>query len=112
MAYFLLFALSRRTAIFWGHAVTSAVSQFDTEANEAGRRGLLYQSTLFELLADGRHTYYAEQLYLMRSMTTRFAAGQAPFIARNRRCITRHSGMRLYLVPQTLYKLHPTSTDY
>ena len=36
MAYFLLFSrLSRRTAIFWGHAVTSGVSQFDTDQNEA-----------------------------------------------------------------------------
>ena len=36
MAYFLLFSrLSRRTAIFWGHAVTSGVSQFDTLSDEA-----------------------------------------------------------------------------
>ena len=34
MAYFLLFArLCRRTAIFWGHAVTSGVSQFDTDSD-------------------------------------------------------------------------------
>ena len=46
MAYFLLFSrLARRTAIFWGHAVTSGVSQFDTEADEGTGGGDYYISS-------------------------------------------------------------------
>ena len=73
MAYFLLFSrLSRRTAIFWGHAVTSGVSQFDTDSTEGtGGGDYFISSTLFEP-SDGGQDDYAEQLYLMRSMTTRF----------------------------------------
>ncbi len=109
MAYFLLFArLARRTAIFWGHAVTSGVSQFDTLPEEGtGGGDYFVSSTLFEP-PDGGQDDYAEQLYLMRSMTTRFLPPVKPRLSLQiEDVIPGISDMRLYLVPQTLYKLHP-----
>ena len=109
MAYFLLFSrLSRRTAIFWGHAVTSGVSQFDTDSTEGtGGGDYFVSSTLFEP-KDGGQDDYAEQLYLMRSMTTRFLPPVKPRLSLEiEDVLPGIAGMRLYLVPQTLYKLHP-----
>ena len=109
MAYFLLFSrLSRRTAIFWGHAVTSGVSQFDTDSTEGtGGGDYFISSTLFEP-SDGGQDDYAEQLYLMRSMTTRFLPPVKPRLSLEiEDVLPGIANMRLYLVPQTLYKLHP-----
>ena len=109
MAYFLLFSrLSRRTAIFWGHAVTSGVSQFDTVPDEAtGGGDYFVSSTLFEP-KDGGQDDYSEQLYLMRSMTTRFLPPVQPRLSLEiEDVLPGIANMRLYLVPQTLYKLHP-----
>ncbi|CAM9831484.1 unnamed protein product [Ectocarpus fasciculatus] len=99
-SYFLSFArLARRSAAFWGHAVTSGISSFDAlstlngdaddpgptsraqaasagVANDDAVGGVDYfvSSWLFEDVGLGRRAQrkYSERLYLMKGLTTRF----------------------------------------
>ncbi|CAN0092911.1 unnamed protein product, partial [Ectocarpus sp. 8 AP-2014] len=99
-SYFLSFArLARRSAAFWGHAVTSGISAFDalstlngdaddpgpaTEAQAAsvgvagddavGGVDYFVSSWLFEDVGLGRRAQrkYSERLFLMKGLTTRF----------------------------------------
>ena len=112
MSYFLLFArLARRQVLFWGHAVTSGVSQFDTDHTPGvGGGDYFVSSTLFEPRDEMRgQDDYAEQLYLMRGLTTRFLPPVQPRLSLSIQDVLPgfKDNQRLYLVPQTLYKLHP-----
>ncbi|CBJ48561.1 putative methyltransferase [Ectocarpus siliculosus] len=98
-SYFLSFArLARRSAAFWGHAVTSGISAFDAlsapkgDVDDPGPAagaqaasvgvaddavgGIDYfvSSWLFEDVGLGRRAQrkYSERLYLMKGLTTRF----------------------------------------
>ena len=85
MAYFLLFSrLSRRTAIFWGHAVTSGVSQFDTDSTEGTGGGDYFISQHCSSRAMAARTYYVGAAVLMQYDNEVPTAGQAPSIAPDR----------------------------
>ncbi|KAH9094225.1 hypothetical protein Ae201684P_016837 [Aphanomyces euteiches] len=87
-----LIHLALRSIVFWGHAVTSGIPSVD----------YFITSTLF----DSRAEDFTETLYKMSSLTTIFhrprfsfdTSALMPFLNRSR---------VMYLVPQTLYKLHP-----
>ncbi|CAM9573588.1 unnamed protein product, partial [Phaeothamnion confervicola] len=136
--YMLAFSrLARRSALFWGHAVTSGISAADAVARplpaisataaagmapavtigsaaaEAAAGGIDYfvSSMLFEP-ADPTEAQrrYAERLYLMRGLTTKFRPPIAPAPAATRASLgvpVAACTAALYLVPQTLYKMHP-----
>ncbi|CAM9523822.1 unnamed protein product [Chrysoparadoxa australica] len=117
--YFLAFArLARRTAAFWGHACTSGISPVDAMAQagvselEAGGLDYFVSSDLFE--GDNAQAKYTERLYLMKGLTTSFPAPFTPAeVTRSSLGIPSYEEgcESLYLVPQTLYKLHPDFDD-
>ncbi|KAF0695762.1 Aste57867_13452 [Aphanomyces stellatus] len=90
--YFLAFSrLALRTLVFWGHAVTSGIPTVD----------YFITSTDFE----SNPRDFTETLSTMTSLTTAFERPHltldpslVPFVDRTR---------TMYLIPQTLYKLHP-----
>ncbi|GMI31318.1 hypothetical protein TrCOL_g8472 [Triparma columacea] len=116
VSYFLPFSrLAKRTALFWGHALTSGIANRDgieygkvKNAREVGGIDYFVSSKLFERETSGPPQHrYAETLYLMDGMTTYFTT---PLKAREG--MTRESfglppDKNIYLCPQTLYKLHP-----
>lgn len=123
--YFLAFArLARRSILFWGHAVTSGISVADCVATSrfhdirspsgemekfCGGIDYFVSSELFENATSpslGQEDY-SEQLWLMQGLTTRFARPVSPSTRKLDSILPSFSRRRLYLVPQTLYKLHP-----
>ncbi|KAH8073366.1 protein N-acetylglucosaminyltransferase [Aureococcus anophagefferens] len=114
MTYFLTFArLARRSALFWGHAVTSGVARSDGEAagaaGAAGGVDYFVSPELFEARGDaaGGQDDYSETLWLMEGLTTRFPWPVDPDPDLEIADVIAAPRRTLYLVPQTLYKLHP-----
>lgn len=123
--YFLAFArLAHRSILFWGHAVTSGISVADcvdmsqdhdirSPSGQADKvcGGIDYfvSSELFENASSPSlgQDDYSEQLWLMQGLTTRFALPVSPSARNLDSMLPSFSRRRLYLVPQTLYKLHP-----
>jgi protein O-GlcNAc transferase len=103
-SYFMAFSrLALRTAMFWGHAITSGINTVD----------YFISSKHFQELEETR-TKYSECVYRMNSLTTSFPR---PIQRLNNAIpLTREalglpsksiSADIMFLVPQTLYKLHP-----
>ena len=112
LTYFLAFAhLARRTASFWGHAITSGITRADAraphDASAGGGIDYFVSSEMFEALGAGAQRKYSERLYLMRGLTTAFTTPLAPRAGMSRADFELPPTGTLYLVPQTLYKLHP-----
>lgn len=109
ITYFLAFSrLARRSALFWGHAVTSGISPQDcfqlTNEIDCGGIDYFVSSDLFEDDVGD----YSEKVWLMRGLTTRFPRPVAPSTTELELMLPGISShQRLYLIPQTLYKLHP-----
>ena len=110
LTYFLSFArLARKTVLFWGHAVTSGVSRADAaDGTEAGGIDYFVSSELFvedrvKDLTLGQRDY-SERLWLMSGLTTCFERPVAPAKTLDLKFPPYE---RLYVVPQTVYKLHP-----
>lgn len=147
LAYFLAFGrLARRTAVFWGHATTSGITRFDAspplgggpasggpaggdpadvgpaDVGPAGGGGggpdYFVSSELFEAPFGGQRRY-SERLYLMRGLTTCFAApappdaqalaltpedlGLPPLVPLDPAAFDDGSGARLYLVNNNVF---------
>lgn len=117
-AYFLAFArLALRTAVFWGHAVTSGIDTVD----------YFVSSSLFHVAkpstgtghdsGDQQQSKYVECVYEMSSLTTYFLPPPPSSVGLSddghdnfRRSLglpPRRVLETMLLVPQTLYKLHP-----
>jgi len=116
MGYFLPFSrLARRTAVFWGHALTSGIANRDgiefggvKNPREVGGIDYFVSSKLFERETSGPPQHrYVETLYQMEGLTTHFTAPLKAREGMTRESFGLPSDMNLYLCPQTLYKLHP-----
>jgi predicted O-linked N-acetylglucosamine transferase (SPINDLY family) len=108
LTYFLAFGqLARRSALFWGHAVTSGIP------SALGGPDYFISSPLFEPQDLGSQARYSESLYLMQGLTTYFLPPPTPplpppaFLS-SLGLDGPATGQPLYLLPQTLYKLHPS----
>ncbi|DAZ94619.1 TPA: hypothetical protein N0F65_010558 [Lagenidium giganteum] len=102
LTYFLAHArLALRTAVFWGHAITTGLPSIDYFVSSA-----MFQD------AEATRTKYSECVYKMRTLSTYFLRQVAPALLST---VTREElGLPpvdvlpiMFLVPQTLYKLHP-----
>lgn len=78
----------------WGHPVTTGHANIDYFLSSADMEP-----------ADGA-THYSEQLRLLPGLGTRYAHGDAPATG-SKADYQLPEGRRLYLVPQSLYKIHP-----
>ena len=112
LTYFLAFAhLARRTAAFWGHAITSGITRADARAAHDAWAGggidYFVSSEMFEALGAGAQRKYSEKLYLMRGLTTAFATPLAPRAGMSRADFELPGDGYAVPRPQTLYKLHP-----
>ena len=102
LTYFLGFArLARRSVLFWGHAVTSGIS------NEHGIDYFVSSELFVEDRTDATlgQRDYSERLWLMSGLTTCFERPIPPATAVDDLNFPLYE--RLYVVPQTVYKLHP-----
>lgn len=114
-AYFLPFSrLAKRTVLFWGHAVTSGISNFDAQAaigintpHVLGGIDYFVSSNMFERDASSAQQRYSERLYLMQGLTTYFYPPIAPKGGLSRSDFGLPIDGNIYLCPQVLYKLHP-----
>ncbi|GMI07997.1 hypothetical protein TrVE_jg13318 [Triparma verrucosa] len=119
MGYYLPFSrLAKRTALFWGHALSSGIANHDgrvatgLDAEQVGGVDYFVTSTMFE--AEGERARspqdrYSETIYMMDGLTTHFMPPMAPRPNVDLAYFglpTDHSN-NIYLCPQTLYKLHP-----
>lgn len=120
--YFLAFSrLALRTAVFWGHAVTSGIDTVD----------YFISSTLFQhdepirdrdkAQGEQQQLKYTECVYKMRHLTTYFLPPVDHQFPQSREFVrdsfdnfrdslglpSRQVLEAMFLVPQTLYKLHP-----
>ncbi|GMH69711.1 hypothetical protein TrRE_jg11715, partial [Triparma retinervis] len=116
VSYFLPFArLAKRTAVFWGHALTTGIANRDgieygeiKNAREVGGIDYFVSSKLFERETSGAPQHrYAETLYLMDGMTTHFTTPLEAREGMTRESFGLPQDKNIYLCPQTLYKLHP-----
>ena len=115
IGYFLPFSrLARRTAVFWGHALTSGISNYDgveltmRDPSEVGGIDYFVTSRMFERTSTGPPQHrYTESLYIMEGMTTHFSTPMKERPGMSRSAFGLPEDMNLYLCPQTLYKIHP-----
>jgi len=95
-SYFLsLSKLALRSAVFWGHAITSGHDTID----------YFISSKDFE--QESSDIKYSECLYRMNGLTTIFQQPDVPQNNFDRAHFGLHENGVMYLVPQTLYKIHP-----
>ena len=104
--FFLPFArLARRTAMFWGHAVTSGIAVADgtretgLPPNEVGGIDYFVTSRLFERgTEEEARARYSERLYFLDGLTTSFGIFQRSSIA----CISRACLRAFEFIPHIL----------
>ncbi|RLN97405.1 hypothetical protein BBJ28_00019909 [Nothophytophthora sp. Chile5] len=108
--YFLAFSrLALRTVVFWGHATTSGMTSPDYFVSSQ-----LFQNPRDDSDDQGR---YSECVYRMKHLTTYFTPPVLPSelaLLRNADAARKLLGLPsaqsmsvMFLIPQTLYKLHP-----
>ena len=116
VTYFLPFSkLAKKTALFWGHAVTSGISYGDgvyfNGGDSSGVGGIDYfvSSELFESDRSPTVTRYSETVYEMKGIVTAFETPGRPRVGMTPKDfdLPDQGGWNVYLCPQTLYKLHP-----
>ncbi len=108
--YFLPFTQNAPvTALFWGHAVTSGISQADL-AVYGGTGGIDYYVTseLFERPDVPSESIYSETPYLMKGMVSSFPRPLPAEPGMTLASFDLPPDQNIYLCPQTLYKLHPS----
>ncbi|GMH71477.1 hypothetical protein TL16_g05659 [Triparma laevis f. inornata] len=119
MGYYLPFSrLAKRTALFWGHALSSGIANHDgvvetgLDADLVGGIDYFVTSKMFE--AEGERARapqdrYSETLYMMEGLTTHFMPPMAPRANVDLAYfgLPTDPSKNIYLCPQTLYKLHP-----
>ncbi|OQR95665.1 N-terminal acetyltransferase A complex subunit nat1 [Thraustotheca clavata] len=94
--YFLSFSqLALRSIVFWGHAITSGIPTID----------FAITSQLFKSHQD----HYLECLYTQKGLTTAFYPPSLMHVNMNDDIVREMKALNktIYLVPQTVYKLHP-----
>ena len=118
MGYFLPFSrLAKRTALFWGHALSSGIANYDgvdsTGLNPELVGGVDYFVTSKMFEGDLPHSFrtpqarYSETLYMMDGLTTYFMPPLPPREGADLTYFGLPLDKNIYLCPQTLYKLHP-----